>query len=959
MVLHFRYTWYSFNETNIFSYFTRAKLIRCSTGKGSRYNPLTYYTMTKTYECDQCHKVFGQKNDHTRHTNKKGSCVSLAQVQATAAAIATSTDGRSGFVQTFKGCLNLLRDNEGLTGEKALRNLSYLLILMLLEPHIGKDIDIDGYQGYDFGSHFTPETVDANKTRLLQCVRFSVLAKEKEDNIHVMIGYMWKLVLSVHPITKCIFTSDEMFGIKHQSTYRKLFEKLSRLNLHDTEHDVLGGAYEEVIQGIMTGKVLGQFFTPPSIKKFMVGLVEPKLHADGTIDTFGDPAMGTGGFLTTYMQNIMGQSVSSGVAVDWDFIKNHGIWGKELEPDTYKLAVSNMLISSGHMFGGLECGDSIRTPSNRKFDTILANPPFGIKGLKYDDFNYSGKSTVLPIKTDIAVLLFIQSIVHSLNIGGKCAVVLPDGKEMFSKSNIAMVAVREFLVKTCDLKEVVYLPSGIFTYTSIKTCILYFVKREEGAAVLTTDCCVSKTTQKETGRTYSFVPKHQTETVRFYEYNPYEETKLLLVAAPIDELAKNKYSFNYTEYLEDAVEPECREGVVMRTLGDVCDFDIGGTPARNNDTYYNDGTNIWVSVRELNGGYIHNSTEKITDLGVRNSSVKLFQPETVLFSFKLSIGKTAMVGTPLYTNEAIAGINSKDNIILLNRFVYYYMTVGDFTTLGSGVIGKGSLNKTSLSQIPIPVPSMERQREIVEYMDLLHDTSIVASQTKIRNLRRMNECIMTNQTATGDNEMKSLGDVCDVSYGTRIVKATTVAGEFPVFGSGKATFSSTEYNREGFTILVGRFALSAECVRFTNSQIFLNDSGLSIKPTIKSNILHKYLGYHLRNIQDTVYKCARGTAQKNLDITLFKLIPIPIPSVERQCEIVEYCDANDGLIVMLEKEIDRTMTESVRYMNEINPVVVEPTVEPIVRPRLVVRGGSTAVQISAEKNVVSALISSL
>jgi len=949
VVLHFRYTWYSFNETNIFSYFTRAKLIRCSTGKGSRYNPLTYYTMTKTYECDQCHKVFGQKNDHTRHTNKKGSCVSLAQVQATAAAISTSTDGRSGFVQTFKGCLNLLRDNEGLTGEKALRNLSYLLILMLLEPHIGKDIDIDGYQGYDFGSHFTPETVDANKTRLLQCVRFSVLAKEKEDNIHVMIGYMWKLVLSVHPITKCIFTSDEMFGIKHQSTYRKLFEKLSRLNLHDTEHDVLGGAYEEVIQGIMTGKVLGQFFTPPSIKKFMVGLVEPKLHADGTIDTFGDPAMGTGGFLTTYMQNIMGQSVSSGVAVDWDFIKNHGIWGKELEPDTYKLAVSNMLISSGHMFGGLECGDSIRTPSNRKFDTILANPPFGIKGLKYDDFNYSGKSTVLPIKTDIAVLLFIQSIVHSLNIGGKCAVVLPDGKEMFSKSNIAMVAVREFLVKTCDLKEVVYLPSGIFTYTSIKTCILYFVKREEGAAVLTTDCCVSKTTQKETGRTYSFVPKHQTETVRFYEYNPYEETKLLLVAAPIDELAKNKYSFNYTEYLEDAVEPECREGVVMRTLGDVCDFK-NGRGLRRSDLVAGEYPVIGGGKSPV--GY-HNTynTDK----------------NTILCASSGSAGFISKYNMNVWASDCFS-IIPKDMEVIDNTYLYYTLiSIQDrIYKLQTGTAQQHVYSR-ELADISIPVPSLERQNEVVVYMDLLHDTSIVSSQRKILNLRRMNECMMTNQMATGDNDMKSLGDVCVVRQGTYIKPDMKIAGEYPVYGGGSASYHINQHNRED-EIIVAKDGVSAKCVRYETGKFFLNHHGWTIECK-EVLVLKKYVYNYLLSSQNHLLSIAKGTAQLGINQTNFYSVPIPVPSMDRQREIVEYCDANDALIGMLENEIVRTRAESVRYMNEINPVVVT-TVEvvaPIIRTRLVVRSVLTAdstnvsipTQISDEENVVSTPISSL
>ena len=131
------------------------------------------------------------------------------------------------------------------------------------------------------------------------------------------------------------------------------------------------------------------------------------------------------------------------------------------------------------MFEGLDRGDSIRVPITRKFDNILANPPFGIKGLKYDDFQSSLKSVYVPIKTDNAVSLFIQAIIYMLKINGKCAVVLPDGQDLFSKTNTTLVAIREYLMKTCDLKEIIYIPSGIFTYTSIKTCVFYFVKKRE------------------------------------------------------------------------------------------------------------------------------------------------------------------------------------------------------------------------------------------------------------------------------------------------------------------------------------------------------------------------------------------------------------------------------------------------------------------------------------------------
>ena len=294
------------------------------------------------------------------------------------------TEMQTNLISVFKSCLNILRDNEGLTGEKALRNLSYMLILKLLEQHFDGSIDIDGYD-YDF-SHIEDEMIEKHKNKLLQIVRFSKLSKEKEDNIPVNMKYLWDDVLSNHPATKNVFLKNKCFDIQHRSTYKKIIDKLNSLDLSETEYDVLGNAYEEVIQDIMTGKVLGQYFTQPLVKKMMIRLINPQIHSDGKIDTCGDPTMGTGGFLISYLQYILRQATTKNIKPDWDFIKTNGLYGKELDPDTYQLAVSNMLISSGHMFEKLDRGDSIRDPITRKFDNILANPPFGIKGLKYDDF---------------------------------------------------------------------------------------------------------------------------------------------------------------------------------------------------------------------------------------------------------------------------------------------------------------------------------------------------------------------------------------------------------------------------------------------------------------------------------------------------------------------------------------------------------------------------------------------
>jgi len=876
--------------------------------------------MSKQYSCELCKKVFNRKNDLTKHTKNKTPCIPLTEIQQANQTNEVKIDIKASLINVFKSCLNILRDNEGLTGEKALRNMSYLLILKLLEPRFGDGIDIDNCIDYDFASAFDESVIEANKLRLLQLVRFSNLSKEKEVDIPNLMNHLWDNILSVHPTTKGIFLKGRGFDIKHQSTYKKLIDKLNSLDLSQTEYDVLGNAYEEVIQDIMTGKVLGQFFTQPLVKKMMVKLIDPQIHADGKIDTCGDPTMGTGGFLITYLQYILQQAKDKNINPDWNFIKTEGLYGKELEPDTYQLAVSNMLISSGHMFGGLEKGDSIREPIERKFDNILANPPFGIKGLKYDDFQYSLKSEYVPIKTDNAVSLFIQAIIYMLNINGKCAVVLPDGQDLFSKTNTSLVAIREYLVKTCDLKEIIYLPSGIFTYTSIKTCVFYFVKKIEGTEVLKTEIKLSKKTQKEIGREYIFSKTHQTTTVKFYNYDFNGDVKNLLVEVPIEKFASNSYSLNYAEYMKDETkEEQYEDGVVIRTLGEVCKFDIGGTPSRSNNEYYENGNNLWVSVRELNGGYIYDTKEKITDLGVKKSSVKLFAKDTILFSFKLSIGKTAIVGNPLYTNEAIAGILSKNNDLLSNKYLYYYLTINDFSKLGSGILGNGSLNKKSLEQIKIPIPSLERQKEIVKYLDFIYEKANKTSNDKIAELKQLNGFCLNNQKLFGENEIKTLGEVCNFLIGKKRSASEAIEnGKYKFITCSIQGYSHlNEYDFEEKALIINSINGSGRCMIYCADKYSTTNNNFHFKVKNKEQYLTEYIYYYLYHNINLLEDGFIGANQKKISKEYISSVKIPIPSLERQKEIVEYCEYNDILIKQLEKEIENNKKQAQQFISSI------------------------------------------
>lgn len=850
-----------------------------------------------TYTCEFCKKVFNQKIDFTRHQNKKASCISIDKMQEFTQSKEVKNDNKTTLISVFKSCLNILRDNEGLTGEKALRTLSYLLILKLLEPHFGDEINMDDYE-YDF-SHIEDEMIEKHKKKLLEIVRFSNLSNEKEDNIPVNMKYLWDDILSNHPTTKNIFLKGKGFDIQYKSTYKKLIDKLNSLDLSQTEYDVLGNAYEEVIQDIMTGKVLGQFFTQPLVKKMMVKLINPQIHPDGKIDTCGDPTMGTGGFLITYLQYILQQATSKNIKPDWDFIKTEGLYGKELEPDTYQLAVSNMLISSGHMFEKLDRGDSIRVPITRKFDNILANPPFGIKGLKYDDFQSPLKSEYVPIKTDNAVSLFIQAIIYMLKMNGKCAVVLPDGQDLFSKTNTTLVAIREYLMKTCDLKEIIYLPSGIFTYTSIKTCVFYFVKKREGTDALETKIKVSKT-QKETGRDYKFSKTHQTTKVKFYDYNPYEDVKNLLVEVPIEKIVSNSYSLNYAEYMKDDTEEEQYEdGVVVKTLGEVCEIQNGKRIVKGQ-----------VETGEYpvlgGGGFTSFYTNEYSREG---KTCKISREGMSLHNCVM------LLNEKYYLNSQAFTIKSKNEVIMINEYLWYYL---DNNKEQVFKCGRGTAQKAidiyEFKSIKIPIPSLERQQEIVKYLDFIYEKANKTSNEKIAELKQLNEFCLNNQKIFGENENKKLSELCEfIKTGKNKPSDNKTGTLYPYYGTGSITGYTDEYLYDGCYILTARNGTIGNCF-LTEGKFFPSDHIFVID--IKDKCLMKYVYYILSN-NEKLDKLKTGVGIPNITKGTLENLTIPTPSPSRQQEIVEYCEYNDTLIKQLEKEIENNKKQAQQFITGI------------------------------------------
>lgn len=137
---------------------------------------------------------------------------------------------------------------------------------------------------------------------------------------------------------------------------------------------------------------------------------------------------------------------------------------------------------------------------------------------------------------------------------------------------------------------------------------------------------------------------------------------------------------------------------------------------------------------------------------------------------------------------------------------------------------------------------------------------------------------------------EALDDACVVEYGTRVVRKKHGGSVYPVYGGGGETFRMDTFNREN-RVVVSRFGVSDECVRYVSGKFFLNDSGLTVAARDAGKFSQRFLDYQLFSLNDSIYKLCRGTAQKNLDVDSFRELKIAAPKkLPEQQHIVAILD---------------------------------------------------------------------
>lgn len=161
----------------------------------------------------------------------------------------------------------------------------------------------------------------------------------------------------------------------------------------------------------------------------------------------------------------------------------------------------------------------------------------------------------------------------------------------------------------------------------------------------------------------------------------------------------------------------------MARLDEIFDLQMGKTPSRNNADYWTDGQYDWVSIADLGSyqKYVEDTKERISALAVQESGIKSVPANTVIMSFKLSLGKTAITQEPVYTNEAIMAFIPTEKHAVLPDYFYYLFSAKDWTKGTNRAVMGTTLNKATLSAVSITVPPIDEQRKIAAILDKVSD----------------------------------------------------------------------------------------------------------------------------------------------------------------------------------------------------------------------------------------------
>jgi len=350
-----------------------------------------------------------------------------------------------------------------------IEQLTYLMFIRSLDE---KEIENESLKalGEDVSNWIFPHTADG------QAMRWSKFKDKDSREIYDLMGQrVFPFIKSMNNDKTSAFSrymEDAMFLIPTPQVLQKIITGLDELYEHDIkDRDMQGDLYEYMLGKLSVAGQNGQFRTPKHIRDMMVRLVAPTPD-----DRICDPACGTAGFLVSSAEYIRQKYESTMTTEQWESFEGDTFTGFDTDRTMLRLSAMNLMLHSIQN-PHINYADSVskRNDITDAFDVILANPPF-TGTIDEESINDNLKEICNTKKTE---LLFVALFIRMLNIGGRCACIVPDGV-LFGNTK-AHKALRQELVEKQNLQAIISMPSGVFKpYAGVSTAVLVFSKTNAG-----------------------------------------------------------------------------------------------------------------------------------------------------------------------------------------------------------------------------------------------------------------------------------------------------------------------------------------------------------------------------------------------------------------------------------------------------------------------------------------------
>jgi len=374
----------------------------------------------------------------------------------------------------------------------------------------------------------------------------------------------------------------------------------------------------------------------------------------------------------------------------------------------------------------------------------------------------------------------------------------------------------------------------------------------------------------------------------------------------------------------------------MRTeyrLDELFDLQMGKTPARNNPEYWDSDDHKWISIADLSkcGKYIVDTKEYLSEKAVQECGINQIPENTVIMSFKLSIGKTAITPEPMYSNEAIMSFRDKHVTEILPDYIYYMFSGKDWEAgTNKAVMGK-TLNKATLSGTRIKVHDIEEQREIVAVLDKVK----AVLDAREEELEKLDELIKARFVEMFGNESNpyqwpviSVEEVANVSVGVVIkpaqyytdaehgVKAfrslnigpmTIKDGDWVYFSYEGNDKNAKSQLKENDLLIVRSGAPGTACVvpkQYEGCNAI--DIIIARPNTGKINPYYLCTYTNMPHGKRQIEEGTGGAAQQHFNVGKYNKLRLMMPPLELQNEFVNFIAQVDKSKVAVQKSLDET-----------------------------------------------------